>query len=82
MAGVLSSMCQIGLFQVHFAQTEAAMALPSVSRVVESKEGEEIEMHAMQQGTCSFSLTGSTLANDGEDDSGLDEDEDQPLGGL
>ena len=72
--GVLSSICMMCLLQVHFAQTEAAIALPSVSGLIESKEGEEIEMHAMQQCTCSFSLTGSTLANDGEDYSGLDDE--------
>ena len=57
--------------------------MPSVSGLVESKEGEEIEMHTMQQGTCSFSLAGSTLANEGEDNIGLDDgDEDHLLGGL
>ena len=71
------------LFQVHFAQTEAVLALPSASGLVGSKEGKEIEMYAMQQDTCSFSQTGSTLANDGEDNTGLgDDDEDQLLGGL
>jgi hypothetical protein len=83
MSGVLSSICQVCLFQVHFAQPEQTSALPSVSGLMESKEGEEIEMHALQHGTCSVSLAGSTMTNDRENNPGMDDDDDaQLLGGL
>ena len=71
-------MMMIILFQVHFSPALPSAMLPTVSKAMEYKEGETMEMQSPH--TRSFSLRGSAAQE--EDDTALDDEEEQLIGGL